>query len=477
MSSSERTGPPFKPCMRISRTRLTGGLSMRSITRPPASRRAAPGSERSLAGDAIRELDHRRDPSLPPRSSSRRSFARLPPRSSVLRSPRTPAARHTTSPSAYTCHLALTGAVQTGLSCSALLLVHVLRPIPRRSRWCNSVEAADFTSCCGPCTRSPARGFRRGSGFRYPARTPGVSLRHLGPATRRSDAYRGGTHTRWRNAASGGRPSPSRGQSFRRITTHRGASLTRGAQHECWFVGVARWRGRGESARTTTQRDSRREASSSWVRSPMLASGATSTGARQALSARGESERARVSSTRSSGGAASGEVSAASDRTARAARSAAPGQAALDRPSAPPTSAPNPEQLPRDRSAPEASTRGEQALSVRSSPAKSSTSRCPTAMSRCNGRQWQASREASDAAQHRSSMTRRSLDAAQTRAGAQRIGASRSPRGRHREPPAACASGTGAPARSSPRSLTREGSSRSTSSNTASLILSQSAES
>src|ERR1700677_2714761 len=68
--------------------------------------------------------DPPRDPSLPPRCSSRRS--------TVLRSPRTPAAQRPLSPSAYTGHLAVTTATQRGLSCSALLLERVLLPIPRR---------------------------------------------------------------------------------------------------------------------------------------------------------------------------------------------------------------------------------------------------------------------------------------------------------------------------------------------------------
>ena len=58
--------------------------------------------------------------------------------SSVLRSPRTPAARRPLSPSAYTSHLAVTAAAQTGLSCPALLLVRVLRPVPRRDPRCAS---------------------------------------------------------------------------------------------------------------------------------------------------------------------------------------------------------------------------------------------------------------------------------------------------------------------------------------------------
>lgn len=49
-----RARPPFKPCVRISRTRLSGGLSGRSITRPPVARRAAPDSGRSRAGGGDR---------------------------------------------------------------------------------------------------------------------------------------------------------------------------------------------------------------------------------------------------------------------------------------------------------------------------------------------------------------------------------------------------------------------------------------
>ena len=42
--------PPFKPCVRISRTRLSGGRSGRSITRSPVARRVAPGNGRFRAG-------------------------------------------------------------------------------------------------------------------------------------------------------------------------------------------------------------------------------------------------------------------------------------------------------------------------------------------------------------------------------------------------------------------------------------------
>jgi hypothetical protein len=70
--------------------------------------------------------DHPRDPSLPTRSSARRS--------PVLRSPRTPAARWAAWRSAWSSHLVSTKTAQTGLSCSATLLQRVLRPIPREDR-------------------------------------------------------------------------------------------------------------------------------------------------------------------------------------------------------------------------------------------------------------------------------------------------------------------------------------------------------
>jgi len=70
----------------------------------------------------------RRDPSLHPCCSSRAS--------SLLWSPRTPAAPRSLSPSAYTSRAALTGAAQTGLSCSVPLPVRVLRPLPRRDLRC-----------------------------------------------------------------------------------------------------------------------------------------------------------------------------------------------------------------------------------------------------------------------------------------------------------------------------------------------------
>ena len=47
--------------------------------------------------------------------------------------------------------------------------------------------------------------------------------RRRDPATRRSDAYRGGTRTHWKGAAS---PRPSDGSEIVGVTTHHGHSLT-----------------------------------------------------------------------------------------------------------------------------------------------------------------------------------------------------------------------------------------------------------
>lgn len=53
-----------------------------------------------------------------------------------------------------------------------------------------------------------------------------VSLPRMGPATRRSDAYRDGTHTRWSRAASSSRTCPRRSRRFRCVTTHHGWMVT-----------------------------------------------------------------------------------------------------------------------------------------------------------------------------------------------------------------------------------------------------------
>ena len=49
----------------------------------------------------------------------------------------------------------------------------------------------------------------------------------LGPATRRSDAYRDGTLTRWRSAARSSRLEPRKAQLFHFFAAHHETSLTR----------------------------------------------------------------------------------------------------------------------------------------------------------------------------------------------------------------------------------------------------------
>ena len=58
--------PPFKPCMRISRTRLTSGLSARSITQFSLFQEVFPGSGSSRAGGAVQGFRSSRDPSVGP---------------------------------------------------------------------------------------------------------------------------------------------------------------------------------------------------------------------------------------------------------------------------------------------------------------------------------------------------------------------------------------------------------------------------
>jgi hypothetical protein len=64
-------------------------------------------------------------------------------------------------------------------------------------------------------------------GLLTPRSGAGVSLRHLGPAFRCTDAYRSGAFTRWRSAASGGRTSPRGEKNVRRFTTHHAANIPR----------------------------------------------------------------------------------------------------------------------------------------------------------------------------------------------------------------------------------------------------------
>src|SRR5680860_419100 len=79
----------------------------------------------ALTLTSTNDTSHRRDPSLRPRYATRPS--------PVLRSPRTPAQQRSTSPLAYTSHLALTRATETGLPCSTHPSARVLLPIPRRN--------------------------------------------------------------------------------------------------------------------------------------------------------------------------------------------------------------------------------------------------------------------------------------------------------------------------------------------------------
>lgn len=64
-----------------------------------------------------------------------------------------------------------------------------------------------------------------------------VSLSYLGPATRRTDAYRDGTCTRWKNAANSGHTFPRGRKNIRRVTTHHGADCsTLGQYRESQFA-------------------------------------------------------------------------------------------------------------------------------------------------------------------------------------------------------------------------------------------------
>ena len=142
----------------------------------------------------------------------------------------------------------MTAAAQTGLSCSAPLLARVLRPIPRRGHdalrtsrpWCclrrdMSGSAPGLFICRGcrlhfmlrPACLLPAARLSPPHGLSTPRSGVRVSPPRLGPATRRSDAYRDGTCTRWRGAASSSRTCPRRSRCFRCVTTHHGAKHSR----------------------------------------------------------------------------------------------------------------------------------------------------------------------------------------------------------------------------------------------------------
>jgi len=89
----------------------------------------------------------------------------------------------------------------------------------RMSAWHRDLGVSSFTRCrirCAedrdghrcrlhfmlrPACLPPVARLSPPGGFSTPRSGAGVSPRHLGPATRRSDAYRGGTSTRWKSAA------------------------------------------------------------------------------------------------------------------------------------------------------------------------------------------------------------------------------------------------------------------------------------
>jgi len=73
-----------------------------------------------------------------------------------------------------------------------------------------------------------------------------VSLSYLGPATRRTDAYRDGTLTRWKSAASSGRAFPLGRKNIRCVTTHHAGSLGQ-ARRPYKRESTARLQGRTQS--------------------------------------------------------------------------------------------------------------------------------------------------------------------------------------------------------------------------------------
>ena len=71
-----------------------------------------------------------------------------------------------------------------------------------------------------PACLLPAARLAPPHGLLTPRSGTEVSLQYLGPATRRTDAYRDGTLTRWSGAASQGYPRPLGLWSFLDVTTH-----------------------------------------------------------------------------------------------------------------------------------------------------------------------------------------------------------------------------------------------------------------
>jgi hypothetical protein len=76
-----------------------------------------------------------------------------------------------------------------------------------------------------PACSLPAVRLSPPHGLSMPRLGAKVSPQHLGPAIRRTDAFRSGTLTRWTGAASVRHTSPPKGKSDRRVTTHHARSV------------------------------------------------------------------------------------------------------------------------------------------------------------------------------------------------------------------------------------------------------------
>jgi hypothetical protein len=79
-----------------------------------------------------------------------------------------------------------------------------------------------------PACSLPAVRLSPPHGLSMPRLGAKVSPQHLGPAIRRTDAFRSGTLTRWTGAASVRHTSPPKGKSDRRVTTHHARSVAPG---------------------------------------------------------------------------------------------------------------------------------------------------------------------------------------------------------------------------------------------------------
>jgi hypothetical protein len=78
-----------------------------------------------------------------------------------------------------------------------------------------------------PACSLPAERLTPLHGLLTPRSGAEVALPRLGPATRRSDAYRDGTCTRWSGAASGSRTCALGSRCLCRVTTHHAKILAR----------------------------------------------------------------------------------------------------------------------------------------------------------------------------------------------------------------------------------------------------------